>query len=200
LSTDRQQEEKELLHRIAKGDEVAFAELFYSYKDKLYSFLLPMTGAEAAEDLLQEVFLKLWTRREDLRTVDNIGSYIFRMAKNKALSDLKRSLHYETILSEEARKEERNPVDTSEILKQRNLKQQIHNAVESLPPQQKKVYLLSREEGLMLEEIATQLGISLSTVKNHLVQAMRNLRDKLGSEHPKLGLALILAIAELLKK
>lgn len=192
--------ENVLLQQIAKGDETAFAELFYSYKDKLYSFLLPMTGADAAEDLLQEVFLKIWTKREDLSAVDNASAYIFRMAKNKALSFLKRSLQYEGILKEQGRKEDRNSIDTSEVLKERNLKQQIYQAVEGLPPQQKKVYLLSKEEGLKLEEIAAQLDISLSTVKNHMVQAMRNLRDRLGSEHPKLGLALILAIAELLKK
>jgi RNA polymerase sigma-70 factor (ECF subfamily) len=199
MPTSHPDNESLLLKQIAGGSETAFAELFYTYKDKLYSFLLPMTGADAAEDLVQEVFLKIWTKKEDLNSVDNAGAYIFRMAKNKAIDALKRSLHYETILKEEARIEDRNSIDTSEVLKIKNLKQQIHYAVESLPPQQKKVYLLSREEGLKLEEIASQMGISLATVKNHLVQAMRNLRDKLGAEHPKLGIALILAIAELLK-
>ncbi|MCK7556757.1 hypothetical protein MKQ70_17720 [Chitinophaga sedimenti] len=74
--------EQMLLQRAAEGDQGSFAELFRAYKDKLYGILLKMTdSAELTEDIIQDVFLRLWRKREELATIDNFGGYVFRMAQ-----------------------------------------------------------------------------------------------------------------------
>jgi len=169
--------EKELLHLAADGDEAAFIELFNSYKNKLYSFLLRTTKSEEQSlDFVQDVFMKLWINRAQLSTIDNFSSYIFRAAQNRAINCFKRSMTEYCILK-------KNPValmadDSIEAnLEYKLLQIKLNEVVKKLPPQQRLVYMLSREQGLRHEEIAKQLNLSTSTVKNHMVQALKTIKE-----------------------
>lgn len=169
--------EKELLRLAADGDEAAFIKLFNSYKNKLYSFLLRITKSEEQSlDFVQDVFMKLWINKAQLSTIDNFSSYIFRAAQNRAINCFKRSMTEYCILK---KKPVAAMVDDSieANLEYKLLQIKLNEVVKKLPPQQRLVYILSREQGLKHEEIATKLNLSISTVKNHMVQALKTIKE-----------------------
>lgn len=181
MSNQSTYHDKELLQQIAGGDEAAFGTLFHVWRDKLYFFLLKITSSpETAEDLLQDVFVKLWINRESLASIDNFSAYLYRVSQNHAINGLRR-MSMETLILSDLRREAvegGQPADEPLLFKQmqEKLKQVIHN----LPTQQRLVYTLAREQGLKQDEIARQLDISLSTVQNHMTQALRSIRHELG--------------------
>jgi RNA polymerase sigma-70 factor (family 1) len=132
------------------------------------------------EDAIQDIFLKLWKNRTALTGIDNFGSYIFRMAQNQCISHFKRAAR-ETLILAELQQQTPAPgaPDPGNALDAREIQQRLRQALAKLPPQQKLVYTLSREEGLRHEEIAERLHISPSTVKNHMIKALSTLRNQL---------------------
>ena len=184
--------EKELLWQVASGDEAAFSDLFYLWKDKLYFFILRITSSpESAQDVTQEVFLKLWTHREKLRDVENFGAYLYSMTRNYAISGLRRMAMEATILSELGRSAIDSGKHADEVLLQKQVLEKVKEVVDQLPRQQRLVYTLSREQGLRQEEIARQLNITVSTVQNHMTLALKSIRKQLSHHAPG---ALYLAI------
>lgn len=172
--------EKELLLLAAQGSEPAFTLLFNRYKHKLYSYLLPLTTSpQIAEDIIQDTFLKLWKDRAGLEAIDHLGAYLFTMTRNLAINALKR-IARETAILATLQPQQNNPVATvADNLSLKEVEQLLHQTIQSLPPQQKLIYTLSREQGLKHEDIAHQLRLSSSTVRNHIVQALRTIRKKI---------------------
>lgn len=172
--------EKELLVLASQADQGAFTTLFHLYKNKLYAYILRLTESEMlAEDIVQDVFMKLWNDRDSLHLIDNFGSYLFRMSKNQVINHFKRMAHETLIMAEIF---QQNPVghnETQEIVALKDVEKILGDILEKLPPQQKAVYHLSREEGRTHDEIANLLKISPNTVKNHIVQAMSTIRMQL---------------------
>ncbi|MBE9461439.1 RNA polymerase sigma factor [Dyadobacter subterraneus] len=172
--------EKELLVLASQADQGAFTTLFHMYKNKLYAYVLRLTESEMlAEDIVQDVFLKLWNDHVLLDTIDNFGSYLFRMSKNQVINHFKRMAHETLIMAEIFHQ---NPVGHNDIQEKVALKEVekiLGDILEKLPPQQKAAYHLSREEGRSHDEIANLLKISPNTVKNHIVQAMSTIRTQL---------------------
>ncbi len=187
--------EKMLLKQAAEGDERAFEQLFHAFRDRLYGFIFRVTDSkEIAEDILQDVFLKIWIHREKLTAVDNFNAYLFRMSQNHAINHLRR-LSKETLVLLETR--QRNDVQNpaaDEQLVCKNMQQLVKEIVDGLPSQQKAVYLLSREQNLKQEEIARRLHISISTVKNHMTHALHTIRERLGRYYPTVIIAGFLAL------
>jgi RNA polymerase sigma-70 factor (ECF subfamily) len=173
--------EQELLKRFGQGDEHAFSELFFAYKDKLYTFLFAITKSEEiAQDLLQDVFFKVWQNRQQAARADNFNAYIYRIARNGAIDGLRRFSKESSILNELAYLESGSfTQDPFERLKVQETLKRINDAVNKLPEQQRKVYLLHKEEDYRQDEIAAEMNLSVSTVRNHLMQALANLRRHL---------------------
>jgi RNA polymerase sigma-70 factor (ECF subfamily) len=195
LASNHSYSEKELLLKVAEGDEDAFTRLFYAYKGKLFSFILDLTLSEAkAEDILQDVFLKIWQARGELGKVENFNAYIFRAAQNRAIDQL-RKFSRETLL---LRDFSRQGIDPSgrpdEAMLYRQMQQRIGEAVDHLPLKQKQVYLLHKEEGLPHDEIAQKMGLSVSTVQNHMFRAVGNIRAYLGQYYADVPLYVILIL------
>lgn len=191
--------EKELLQLSREGDEKAFAEIFHRYKFKLYGYMYRLTQSqEMAEDIVQETFLRLWKNRQQLGDIENLGSYIFRMAQNQAINGFKR-MAMETVIIRQLLTGEKEfaPSTPESVLALKEMEALFRKAVDNLPPQQKKVYHLSREQGLKHEEIAEILQISRGTVKNHMIQLLRTLRSHLEKNlDPPAGIyCLLLVIA-----
>jgi len=189
----------ELLLRLQNGDEKAFANLFYAYKDKLLSFAFSFTHSEAkAEDVVQEVFLKIWQNREKMSDVDNFNAYIYRIAQNYAIDELRRFSKETLSLTSHFSADEIVINGPVEDLLNKEISQKIVEAVNKLPPQQKIIYTLHNEEGFKYEEIASQLDISVSTIRNHMSQAMRNIRKVLSLSYPNLFIFGILLLSIIL--
>lgn len=177
------QEERKWLEKAAEGDQEAFSRLFYAYKDKLYAFVYHIVSSKAmAEDIVQEVFIKIWTNRDHLTEIRTFDSYLFRAAKNHAINQLK-AFSRRTKLRE--KKEVLNNVlSPEEQLLVNNLRIRITQLVGRLPKRQQEVYRLRREQEMKIEEIAYYLNLSPSTVKNHLTQALKNLKKELRTFYP----------------
>jgi RNA polymerase sigma-70 factor (family 1) len=193
--------EKTLLQLASTGNEEAFTRLFSLYKDKLYSFALRLTGCkEKAQDIVQEVFLKLWQNQTSLNTIENFSSYIFKLAQNQFLNAAKRMANESLIISKIHSTTNVYNAPPDEKLECKEVESILHEVIQKLPPQQKLIFKLSREQGLKHEEIATQLQISPSTVKNHLVQSLKTIRKYLSSNLDIAGLYFLVIDCFLLKK
>lgn len=171
---------KVLLSRIADGDEKAFSELFYQYLPVLKSFALKFTKSDyAAEEIIQNSFLKIWLNRDKLEEVENIKAYLYKYVSNECLSYLRTVLRQEKATSHHKNQHSDYNNDTIDAIDLNDLSRVIQAAVDSLPDQRKKIYQLSRGEGKTIPEIADQLNLSPNTVKNALVIALKAIRAQL---------------------
>ncbi|MET7000230.1 RNA polymerase sigma factor [Chitinophaga defluvii] len=194
--------EHELLQLAAGGSEAAFTTLFYLYKDRLYSYILRLTGSpEMAEDVVQDVFLKLWKHRSGLTEIAHLRGYVFRMAQHHAINAFKRMAREALLVANNTLHPEAVATEVEAVLELKEVQQVLSQAVSKLPPQQKLVYTLSREQGLKHEEIAQHLNISLSTVNKHMIQALRTIREQFRNHPDTLtGFYILLAVVSTFEK
>jgi RNA polymerase sigma-70 factor (ECF subfamily) len=170
--------EKTLFLRIAEGSEAAFEELYRLYVPQLSSFLQRLShSGTATDELIQETFLQVWLHRDKLPDIEHPKAWVYRIASNITFNYLNRLLTGERILATIGNKPETAHNDVEETLHLNELKNAVAEAVSLLSPQRKKVYLLSREAGMTIPEIAGQLGLSASTVKNTLVSSLQFIRE-----------------------
>lgn len=169
--------ESDLLALVAGGDERAFAELFECYYRQLGEYVYRLTESiVVSEEIVQDVFIKIWQKREILASLDSFTYYLFILSKNQTLNYL-RKVAKEKIKQTEWLKAFDENSDGDYLLEEyHNL---IDNAVEKLPPQQKKVYQLTRIERLKHEEVAEILGLSVETVKKHAKLAIKAIKNEL---------------------
>lgn len=181
--------------RIKKGNEKAFAILFYAYKDKLFNFLFQITKSEnKAEDLVQDVFMKIWQTRDTLSTIDNLNAYIFKIAQNAAVDQLRKMAKDILLITETLTDNETTDSESpSELLLNKELRELIDDAIKQLPAQQKRIFIMRWMEGLSHEEIAQKMNISISTAQNHMRQALINLRSYLLTHYQEITTLLISA-------
>jgi len=182
---------KELLTKVAEGNEKAFRQVFDMYHHQLGDFIMRLTESERiTQEIVQDVFLKIWINRNTLAEIDCFKAYLFVVAKNHAFNCLKQ------IAREKMRQKEwvdsvvraasiEEDDEENNVLISIN---KIDEAVSLLPPQQQKVYLLSRMDGMRQQAIASELNISLETVKKHMVLALRFLKNHLRTN---IGLSLL---------
>ena len=171
----------ELLIRLKNGDMLAFDQIYELYSHKLFSFVFRILKDEAeADDVVQEVFVKIWESRERLDDYKLLNSYIFTIAYNNSIDLIRKKINNTKYL--EHLKISATINFTPSIVSQieyNELNKEVEKLVSNLPERQKQVYLLHREEGLTYPEIAERLGISKNTVENHMVKALKYLRHNL---------------------
>lgn len=168
--------EKDLLAEIAAGDERAFKKLFDLYKERFYAVALKMTRSEeVAEDIVQDVFMNIWSKREGLVNVENPSSYFFTAVYRRVYHHYRKTaLERKILQAAPPAKESVNTTD--EMVLAHESEELISEAIAKLPPQQQLVFKLSRQEGLSREDVANQLHISPNTVRNHLADALKFIR------------------------
>ncbi|RYZ26041.1 MAG: RNA polymerase sigma-70 factor [Chitinophagaceae bacterium] len=169
--------EKELLLYISEGNEAAFREIFYRYADKLGSYVLRLTQSKTiAEEIVQDVFLKIWINREALGEVENFSVYLFVLSRNQTLNALRKTLR-ETSHQKEWERDQAVVMETCDKPEEENAHFEglIDGAISQLPSQQQKVWLLSRKDGLTHPQIASALGISKETVKKYIMHANQSI-------------------------
>lgn len=174
--------EKELLAKIALGDQRAFTELFDAYYTVLGAYVLKLTKSlDVSEEIVQDTFVTIWLKRADLTQIHNFSNYLFILCRNRTMDFLRKQgkerlakAELESrLLKEFAEEDLENPSEMYRAL--------IDKAVDKLPAQAQRVYILSRYERLKHEEIAAQLGISPETVKKHIQYAVSFIKSELNS-------------------
>jgi len=169
-----------LFERIAKDDKKAFEIFFKMYHLRMIRFGLLFVNKYAdAEDVVSEVLINLLNKRDKLSGIHNFNSYLFRAVKNQSLNFLKKASTRATLDFDDIPEDmlTDNYVDPFEKVLSKELRETVTNIVELLPPKRKMVYLMVKDEGLKINEVADLLEISEKTVKKHLELAMRNLRE-----------------------
>ena len=167
-----------LLEQIAQRDELAFKTLFDAYKDRLYHYIHGLIKSkEVAEELVMDVFMKLWLGKELINQIENIDAFLFRVAYNKSIDFLRsaaRDPRFRDLLWEEMQLAGGMNADQPMITREYEAK--LREAVGLLTPQRRLVYTLSREKGLSHVDIARKLQLSKHTVSNHIVEAQKFIR------------------------
>lgn len=175
--------EKGYIEALGRGDEQAFKSLFLHYFPRIKGFISGLLqNEEEAEDISQDIFVSMWQNREKLTEIENLNAYLYRIAKNTVLRHIERSLlfnDYQRII-EQAHYRSPDNDSIEEDLYARELEFIISVAVEKMPPQRKRIYKMSRTEGLSNDEIAERLSISKRTVENHLTSALADIRKIIG--------------------
>ena len=192
--------EIELLRLTASGDELAFGRLFEHYKNRIYTIAFKLTKSNIiSEEIVQDVFLKIWQKRADLNSIQNFNAYLFIVARNagyKILKDIARN--YKVVsLSGEDQITLHN--DAADLLIEKEYGTILQSAINRLPSQQKQVYYLVKDQGYKRDEVADQLHIQPETVKFHLAQAMKNIRA-FCMMHLSLFLGVIIFLRDFLPK
>lgn len=169
--------ETELFSMVSKGDQKAFNEVFDLFEPRLFAFVCKLTRSKvAAEEIVQELFIKLWTTRKRLAEVKNPRAYIFSMAANFTFNYLKKVARESTLAEKVRQKSPTFSNVTEEVIHFLETQKLVMEAVEQMPAQRKAVYLMSREGGLSKEEIAQKMNLSPNTVRNHLSESLRVIR------------------------
>ena len=169
--------DKALFERIAKGDESAFTIIFFRYTARLSPFVTQLLQSDRwSEEIVQDVFLRLWQGRTQLETIEHPSAYLYRMASNRTLDYIKRNARDVKLQYYAARWLTHDVNGPAEDLDFREVENLLKEAVNTLPEQRRKVYQLVREEGLSYAEIAEKLQISKHTVRNHVAEALQEIR------------------------
>lgn len=189
--------ETELLQLTAEGNEEAFRQLFQQYWDNIYGVSFMLTKSQSlAEDMVQEIFLKIWIKKDQLTLVNDFENYLFILARNHIFDTLRKRSREEQFTKQLADHFKQRPDNPEQKLLGKESANLIQQAISNLPEQQRLVYLLSRDKGLRQEEIAEQLGISRNTVRNHMARALQSLREFL-QNHTE-GLLLLICLIDAL--
>ncbi len=171
------QKVKELLISIASGNQNAFRSIFLHYFPKVKQFIAHLLKDEMlAEDLSQDIFAKLWINREKLLTLTSFDAYIYQMAKNAVLNEIKKIGVVNKYNSYEYSRNNQSISSIEEEYLAKEIELLVELTIEKMPEQRKKIYQMSRHQGLTNEEISQTLHITKKTVENHLNLALKEIR------------------------
>jgi len=169
-----------LLQSLARGDEKAFEQIYSRYSPIVFRTAKQfLQNDQLAADLLQDIFITIWIRRDSFVKVNNISAYLITMSRNLALTYLR------DLAKEVTEKEKWAAVlpdtenETEQRLNRKTLGKILEESINQLPPQQKRVFSLAKLEGLSYEEIAGKMNISTTTVKQHIIAANKSVRRRL---------------------
>lgn len=172
-------DDKELYLKLKLGDERAFQSLFRKYYPAMCHFARQfLNDRELAEETVQDMFVKVWEKRESLNIESSVKHYLFRSVRNHCLNQIqheKIKKQYANRILESAQHE----ISTEQYFLEVDLIDRIEKSINSLPPKRKEIFRLSREQGLKYKEIAETLDISVKTVEAQMGQALKFLREEL---------------------
>ena len=168
---------RDLLINIAEGNQQAFCNLFELFKQKVYSYSYHFTRSSfTAEEITQEVFMKIWVSRESMAAVENLDAWISTVTRNLCFNYLKKMALEKRLNRVIAQKDVTAEENVDQYIAYKDQLSLLDAALDQLSPQQKLIFRLNRDQGLKNEEIAHRLNLSPNTVKTHLVIALRKIR------------------------
>jgi RNA polymerase sigma-70 factor, ECF subfamily len=177
LKTDKSN--TELLLLLKKDDRIAFYHIYERYSKRLYGFVLRYIKQDAdAEEIVQEVFVKIWEARNRIDAYSSFESFLFTVAYNTTISLLRKRVsenkfinYLKTLHQPDVSYEVDNEIRFNE------LNEKVNSLLDQLTPRQKEIFLLSRQDGLTHDEIADKLEISVNTVKKHMTNTLAFLKS-----------------------
>lgn len=169
-----------IVTELAKDSEEPLEELFDYYYPRLYNFSRSFLKIEdGIDDILQEVFVKIWQKRKKINSAATFNSFIFTITRNLLLNELRSRLNNENIKDEIRNLSIAKEYSLMEQIEYRDLKEKVDYLISELPERQKEIFILSRTKGLSHKEIAEKLGIKTTTVEYHITQSVKYLKEKL---------------------
>ncbi|SDP99842.1 RNA polymerase sigma-70 factor, ECF subfamily [Mucilaginibacter sp. OK268] len=182
---------KELLCLIQTGNTDAFGEVYKLYRRKVYCFAYRFVrSSEEANELTQDVFVRLWENRMKINPDKNFEAYLFSMVRSNFLDALKKQARMSVYRTANAEEPAFN--STESYMDFTECRQIAMNAIETLSPQVKVAYLLSREDGCSHEDISRQMGLSKNTVNNHIKKSLTHIRTRIRYLSPDTVLPFVL--------
>ena len=171
----------DLSRRLRHSDRTAYAEVFRRFHAPLVRYAQRITSDdEAAYDVLQDVFMKLWEDRKTLTVKASLQAMLYTMVRNRALNSLRRNKWTATTVSvEDARDRYEAVLSGDEALLAEDLRRHIQRGIDALPERRAEAFVLSRYHGLKNGEIANIMGVSKRTVDTHILLALKDLRKRL---------------------
>ncbi len=171
----------DVLELLKKGDVLAFDTIYQKYCRRLFGFVLKyVKQKDDAEEIVQEVFVKIWESRHKIDVFSSFDSFLFTIAYNSTISLLRKRVTEKKYVDFLISQQQEYIVNDSSVEIQFNeLNDKVQLLLNELTPRQKEIFQLSRVEGLTHEEIAKKLNISANTVKNHMVTVLSFLRKSL---------------------
>lgn len=174
---------QELLLLIQKDDRIAFYHLYDRYCRRLYGFVLRyLKQREDAEEIVQEVFVKIWESRNKIDAYSSFEAFLFTIAYNTTISLLRKRTNEAKYLDHlKSLQQSNNSPDLIDEIQYNELNDRVQLLLNELTPRQKEIFQLSREEGLTHDEIAKKLDISVNTVKKHMANSLIFLKSQIDS-------------------
>ncbi|MEJ2881937.1 RNA polymerase sigma factor [Pedobacter sp. GR22-6] len=174
--------DQELVALLKQADRLAFTEVFNRYSPLLYKHTYnKLRSAAESEDIVQEIFAKLWGRHEELNEdALNLSAYLYTIARNAVFDLLRRKSHVDHYAASYGQFVEGNYVETDALVRERQLSAIIELEIAALPPRMREVFNLRRIENLSNKEIAERMGLSEHTVKDQMKKAIRTLKPRIG--------------------
>ncbi len=165
------------LKQLSEGDSSAYERIFKAFYPSVYRSALRITkDATIANDACQEVFLELWKNRAKINVTTSLKSYLHRGAVNRSLNIIKSRNRHAGQNLEHVAEPVNKAATPSEVAEYKELEEYIQEAIHHLPERCRQVFVLSRFEGKKYKEIAQLLGISVKTVENQMLKALKVLR------------------------
>jgi RNA polymerase sigma-70 factor (ECF subfamily) len=175
---------KDLILKIALNDDHAsFKKVYFAYYDRLFQLAKAITkSVEAAEEIVDDVFVKIWTKRTSLIHIDNITVYLYVAVKNHSLNYLSKAGNVLTTNIDEVKIDFRDITPgIEEIIITADLDRLINKTIQKMPPQCKLVFKLVKEDGLKYREAAEILNISIKTVEYHIANSLKKIAQSIAA-------------------
>lgn len=186
-------DEKKLLKLLSEGDQLAFETIYRLFQPHLKNFLLPLTGFSQFEtdEVLQDIFFKVWQRKETMVAVDTLKAYLFRMARNRLYDIRDKKLKTKETIEKWSAYSGVQMSDLQDELQLTEYQNLARKAIFSLSPQKRRIFLMKNEMGLSLDEITEALQISKFAVKKHYYESVKLIKNQLNTD---LGMDVILLL------
>ena len=171
---------EELIKRLKQEDKSAIDTLFNYYYPRLYNFSKSILKVDdEIDDILQDVFFKIWMNRQKISNPETFNSYIFTITKNSVLNLIRSRINSQKFKDEMYRKSVSGEYITQNLYEFEQVKSSIDKLVAQLPEKRQQVFLLSRNEGLSNKEIAQKMNISEKTVEDHITHSIKTLKKSM---------------------
>jgi RNA polymerase sigma-70 factor (ECF subfamily) len=169
-----------VIKRLVRDDKTALDALYNYYYPRLYGFSKRFLKVEDdINDILQEVFIKIWENRKNIKNVETFNAWIFTITKNAVISYFRQKIKFTDFESRVREMATTEGFLTDTTVEYDDLKEKVGQLIEKLPEKRRQIFKLSREQGLSNKEIAAEMGISVKTVEDHMMHAIRFLKDNL---------------------